>query len=205
MNARWRLTGALLFGLAGAGCTNTVVRPPTAGDQAAAFLLDHGQHASLVLERERGLVRYTYGEWGYYVAGRKGLGRASGTLFGANQAGLGRRPLAGPPELVAVRRHMRVRVEHAWRIDVPAQRAATLGGRLDALFSRQGATRTYNAGYDLTFVRHPAAYHVANNSNHMTGKWLRALGCEVTLATPFSVWSVRDARAGDGADTAPDQ
>ncbi len=190
-----RLSRALLFGVLATGCTNTVVPPPPADEQAAVFLLDHGQHASLVLERAPGVARYTYGEWGYYVEGRKGLARASGTLLGTNEAGIGRRALPAPPSLAAIRRHLRVRVEYAWRIDVPASRAARLGRRLDALFVDNTASRTYNARYDLTFVHHPAPYHMGNNSNHMTARWLRALGCEVTLTTPFSVWSVRDAPA----------
>jgi len=186
-----------------AGCTNTVVPPAPAQDQAAVFLLDHGQHASLVLERDEGLARFTYGEWGYYVDGRKGPARASGTLFGTNAAGIGRRALPGSPDLDGIRHHLRVRLERAWRIDVPAERAAMLARRFDALFADNAATRTYNARYDLAFVRHPAAYHMGNNSNHMVGKWLRALGCQVTLTTPFSVWSVRASPAERAAAGTP--
>lgn len=187
-----RVVAVLVGCVLTAGCTNTVVRPPPADEHVAAFLLDHGQHASLVLEHDRGLARYTYGEWAYYAEGHKGSGRAAGTLFGANEAGLGRRRLPGPPAVAAVRRQLRVRVEHAWRIDVPAERAALLGERFDALFADATAKRTYNPRYDLAFVRHPSTYHLGNNSNHMVGQWLRRLGCEVSLASPFSVWSVRD-------------
>jgi len=174
-------------------CSNTVVRPPVPDEPATAFLLDHGQHASLVLAHDGRLARYTYGEWAYYVEGRQGPLRASDALFGANEAGLGRRVLSGPAELAAVRRHVRVRIEHAWRIEIPVERARALGERFDALFAQRGATPTYNARYDLTFVRHPATYWLGHNSNHVTGEWLRALGCEVTMRTPFSVWSVESA------------
>ena len=174
-------------------CTHTIVAPPTPSRPATTFLLDHGRHASLVLPHEDGITRYAYGHWGYYALNRTGTLRASGTLFGANQAGLGRKRLPGPPTLSAVQEQVRVPIEAAWRIDVSHERAAELVARLDAIFQERANTLTPNPLYDLEFVHHPTPYSVGHNSNHATGEWLRALGCRVRMAGPFSSWDVEGA------------
>ena len=64
--------GALLA-LGVAGCTTVVVPPARVVEPAQVALLDHGRHASLVLETaEGGMVRYPYGDW--MPAGRPGPG-----------------------------------------------------------------------------------------------------------------------------------
>jgi hypothetical protein len=190
---------ACVGGLA-AGCSHTVVPPASPTDPVSAFLLDHGQHASLVLERDTGLTRYTYGHWGYYAEGRTGSVQASGALLGAGEAGLGRRSVPGPPELANVEREVLVRVEAAWEIEVARERARALGVRFDRLFAASAA-HTYNARYDLDFVRHPQPYHLGHNSNHIAAQWLSTLGCRVRLNGVLSVWSLRpprDAASGAG-------
>ncbi len=179
-----------LGSLLGAACTHTVVPPSDPQRPTAAFLLDHGRHASLVLEREAGLVRYTYGDWSYYARNRTGTLRASGTLFGSNRAALGRKAVPGEADVEAVKRRVLVPVEAAWHVEVARARALALGHRLDAIFREGAAGLTYNPLYDLEFVPHPEAYHVGHNSNHVTGEWLRALGCRVRLRGPFSDWRV---------------
>jgi hypothetical protein len=182
---------AIVLVLLGAGgCTNTVVPPAGPAQPGAVFLLDHGRHASLVLERENGISRYSYGHWGWYVENRTGPLRASGTLFGSSDAGLGRRHLPGPADLDNVRRRVRVPIREAWRIEVSAGRSNDLGDRLDGFFSDHADSHTENPLYDLEFVRHPDPYHAGHNSNHMVARWLRELGCEVRMHGPFSMWTV---------------
>lgn len=171
-------------------CTNTVVPPAEPANPTAAFLLDHGRHASLVLEGPDGITRYSWGDWYYYALNRTGPLRASGTLFGANTAGLGRRRLPGPAEQARVRRQVAVPIEALWRIDVPGENARRLHGRLDRRFRDARATRTANPLYDLEFVQDEQPYNVTSNSNHRVGEWLRELGCEVRMAGPFSSWRV---------------
>lgn len=171
-------------------CTNTVVPPAEPARPVAAFLLDHGRHASLVLERGDGMTRYAWGDWDYYALNRTGPFRASGTLFGANQAGLGRKRLPGPAEQARVRRQVAVPIQAMWRIDVPADRARRLHGRLDRRFLDERETLIANPLYDLEFVHDPKPYNVTSNSNHRVGEWLRELGSEVRMAGPFSSWRV---------------
>lgn len=171
-------------------CTNTVVPPAEPARPVAAFLLDHGRHASLVLERGDGMTRYAWGDWDYYALNRTGPFRASGTLFGTNQAGLGRKRLPGPAEQARVRRQVAVPIEAMWRIDVPGDRAHRLQERLDRRFLDERETLIANPLYDLEFVHDPKPYNVTSNSNHRVGDWLRELGSEVRMAGPFSSWRV---------------
>lgn len=69
-------------------------------------MLDHGRHASLLMERADGsMVRYAYGEWEWYALGRTGPARAFAALFVPSEAALGRKELAGPltPETARAR------------------------------------------------------------------------------------------------------
>jgi hypothetical protein len=172
-------------------CTNTVVPPAEPANPTTAFLLDHGRHASLVLEGPDGITRFAWGDWDYYALNRTGPFRASGTLFGANAAGLGRRRLPGPAEQARVRRQVAVPIEALWRIEVPGDNARRLHERLDRRFHDARATRTANPLYDLEFVQDEQAYNVTSNSNHRVGEWLRELGCEVRMAGPYSSWRVQ--------------
>lgn len=191
-----RCTALLAAVLATGACSNTV-RPPAPGPEPrVAVLLDHGRHASLVIERADGITRYAYGQWAWYVENRTGPLRASGMLFGPSEAGLGRRHLPGPATLAAVRRQVRVPIEAAWRLEVPPSRAEALARELEGIFRAHAATRTRNPLYDLEFVHHPEPYGIGHNSNHMTAEWLRALGCEVDMGGPFSIWSVERAAPG---------
>lgn len=192
---RLRPCAIAVAGLLAAGCTHTVVAPDEPARPVSAFLLDHGRHASLVVPAEQGLTRYAYGDWSYYARNRTGPLRASGTLLGSNRAGLGRRRVPGDAALDAVRRRVRVPVEAAWRIEVAGARATALARRLDRIFRQQARSRIDNPRYDLEFVHHPAPYNVGHNSNHVTGEWLRALGCRVRMRGPFSAWRVRGASA----------
>ncbi len=181
---------AALTAVLATACTNTVVAPAEPERPVAAFLLDHGRHASLVLERADGMTRYAWGDWDYYALNRTGPFRASGTLFGSNQAGLGRKPLPGPADQARVRRQVAVPIEALWRIDVPGERARQLHERLDRRFDEERATRIANPLYDLEFVQDRQPYNLTSNSNHRVGEWLRELGCEVRMAGPFSGWRV---------------
>lgn len=169
-------------------CTNTVVPPVDPERPVAAFLLDHGRHASLVLEHDDGMTRYAWGDWDYYARNRTGPLRASGTLFGNNRAGLGRKRLPGPADRASVRQQVAVPIVASWRIEVPADRARRLHARLDRRFRDEHRTLTANPLYDLEFVHDPKPYNVTSNSNHRVGAWLRELGCEVRMAGPFSNW-----------------
>ncbi|MDZ7828945.1 MAG: hypothetical protein U5K33_05470 [Halofilum sp. (in: g-proteobacteria)] len=174
-------------------CTHTVVAPADPARPVSTFLLDHGRHATVVIEQEDGLTRYSYGHWSYYAELQMGPTRASGAIIGSDQAGLGRRQMSGAPGIYNIRRQIPVVTEAAWRIEVGADAANRLVDRLDSIFREQHATRIENRLYDLEFVHHPDAYRLGHNSNHVAGEWLRALGCEVEMHGPLSSWQVKNA------------
>ncbi len=174
-----------------AGCGTWTVMPPPAPERPLPiFLLDHGRHASLVLPRADGMVRYSYGHWDWYVLNRNAPYRASGVLFGRSEAGLGRRVLPGPARMAWVRRQVRVPIEYAWRIEVEAAQANRLDRRLGELFAGQADALIDNPLYDLEFVPHPTPYSLFHNSNHQVAEWLRKLGNTVEGGGPYSRWRV---------------
>lgn len=186
-----RATVAIVLSVLLAGCAHTVEPPREVAEPVPVFLLDHGRHATIVLPRSDGIVRYAYGEWEWYALDRTGPLRALDTLLLPTAAALGRRVLPGPPTLDAVHAQVRVPIEHAWRIEVERARARALDDALTALFEDNLDTRVQHPGYDLEFVRHPDAYRVGHNSNHVVAGWLRALGCRVETRGPGSTWRLR--------------
>ena len=62
---------------------------------------------------------------------------------------------------------------------------------VEARFSKRLEARVYNARYGLHFVKDDERYVCFNNCNHATVRWLRELGCGVTGAAGFSIFSVR--------------
>lgn len=176
-----------------AGCAHTVEPPRNVVEPVPVFLLDHGRHASIVLPRGEGGVRYAYGDWAWYALDRTGPLRALDTLLLRTPGTLGRRTLPGPPTLDAVRLQVRVPIEHAWRIEVERARARALDDALTARFAEGVARRVQSPLYDLEFVPDPAPYSIGHNSNHVVAEWLRALGCRVRMRGPWSAWRVSPA------------
>lgn len=180
--------------LALAGCTTVVTPPPEPEDPVPVFLLDNGRHASLVIPYRNGLVRYAYGEWDWYAANDTGVFRASGVLFTTGRGALGRRVFDGPLAMETVRRVVRVPIEQGWAIRVPGAKRAALVRDLERIFERAPDEHLHNPLYDLTFAPHPDRYNAATrNSNHAVIRWLQALGCQVDVGGPFSIWRVEAA------------
>ncbi len=186
MRTLWLLLSALVLG----GCSTTVVVPPPPPEQPrAVFLLDHGRHASLALETAEGaLVRYSYGEWGWYAERRTGAARAVAALLVETPAALGRRRLPGPAQEAALRRQLRVGIEQLHRFDAEAEAVDRLQLELDTLFAAAPTAPLYNADFDLEFVPHPVDYSLRYNSNRAVADWLRQLGCSVSGNPVLSRW-----------------
>lgn len=193
--ARLRACAVPIMALLTAACTHTVVAPSDPARPVSAFLLDHGHHATVVVEHDGRLIRYSYGHWTYYAELQTGPARASGAILGSSQAGLGRRQLAGPARIEGIRRQIPVVTEAAWRIEVGADAATRLVERLETIFRTGRGSLIHNRLYELDFVHHPDDYSLGHNSNHVASEWLRALGCEVAMHGPHSNWRVENAAA----------
>jgi hypothetical protein len=92
--------GVLASTLALCGCVATVIPPPKTDQSRPAYILDHGQHTSLVLSTaDDGLVRWAYGDWSWYAAGDRRPMRAIPVLLARTPAALGRQAIDAEPIL----------------------------------------------------------------------------------------------------------
>jgi len=181
----------IIVGLAAlAGCTNKVQGP---GDlfrkPVTVFLVDQGRTSSIVLPREDGtMVRWAFGQWGWYAIGNNGPVDAVWALFIPTSGTLGRAKLTGP----ATEKHVREVVhdiEFVYPIVVEREKAERLDKELEEEFARQSAIQVINRKNDMTFVKF-SWYHGFHNSNHQTCMWLEELGCRVRGSTLISSWEV---------------
>lgn len=175
-----------------AGCAATIVPPATVSRPAKVAVLDHGRHASLLLETPQGMVRYAYGEWEWYALGRTGAGRAMAALFLPTEATLGRRRLPGPLTAENAARQVSEGFEDIVIVVAEADRVQRLAGRLDALFAAGEGRAVHHPGHDLTFVPIPQSYSLGRNSNLVLAEWLQELGIRVDNPGVFSIWRRAD-------------
>lgn len=187
-----RLLAIGLLTLLLSACSATVIPPPNPSDPVTVVLLDHGRHSSLVLpDVAGGALRYSYGDWDYYVLRQTDLASGARALLRATPAALGRQQLSVAPESEALLRALHVEVVQAWRIEVERNRVASLRDDLEHQFASALDTRIYSPWFGVDFVRHPTPYTLNHNSNHLVGVWLTELGCEIRGQPVLSSWTVR--------------
>lgn len=150
-------------------------------------VIDYGYHSSLVLPRpEGGSVEYAYGEWDWFALNRDEWFHVFATLCCPNTGALGRRRLAAPPTIPALREI--VRCEEMLEFRVARPRADGLLRRLEEDFQRRIETRVYNPAVQLEFVHSDVDYCFLVNCNHMLGRWLLELGCGLGGCASFSTF-----------------
>ncbi len=179
----------LVAGLCGCGATVSV--PPVENGVGAA-LVDHGRHASLVLETKgHSMLRYAYGDWNYYALAKQGKAETSRAALLPTTAGLGRRQWQGRLDRLSVADRLREGFEEIYVFQVDRRRAVDLITHLEAIYTGNLETLHENRLYDLSFVHHPQNYTLFNNSNHKVAEWLEKLGCTVSGPALSSSWEVR--------------
>ncbi len=168
---------ALIGVVALSGCVTVVDCPPVA-EARVAVLLDHGRHASLVVEDASGTpIRYSYGDRRWYADEDFSLRSGFAALFRNTPAVVTRIPIDAPPDAAAIAQASGWVNEHAYGFEVDAVRADELLKRLDRLFKNEGF-----------IAPHPEPYTAFGNSNHKVAAWLEELGCDVRPLSPFSRW-----------------
>jgi hypothetical protein len=174
-----------------AGCVGRVMPPPAPDEPVDIYLLDHGRHSSLVLPREpSGKVRYSYGEWGWYVEGRRHLLAGAAAMLWPTTSGLGRMEheevtLPGDFSLLAPEGLVR-----AYPLEAELDRVAALRQELDAHFDAPHIEPVFSEEFGLEFVPYPRGYWMAHQSNLVTAEWLRRLGFEVRGIPWLSNWEI---------------
>ncbi|UYG05642.1 hypothetical protein OCT51_09875 [Halomonas sp. LR3S48] len=188
---RW--LGAGLGALLLAGCVGRVLppEPRSLAEPVDVYLLDHGRHSSLVLPREEGgVVRYSYGEWRWYVEGRRHLPAGAAAMLWPTKSGLGRGVY---PEISSPGQFHRLAPEgltdvHAFQAE--AARVMALRRRLDEHFEQAASEPVPSEEFGLEFVPYPRRYSAVHQSNLVVARWLLALDVDVHGSPWFSNWRV---------------
>jgi hypothetical protein len=168
----------LLVGLSLAGCTTTIIAPVNPENPTPVFLIDHGQHASLVLPYDdHRLVEYAYGEWNWFAKNRTDSPNTIPALLLPTRGAFGRRTLQGAEDVGDLQAAYPDKIIEP--IDVPMARMLALLDELEARFAENADTAVLKPEKDLTIVEDDTSYHIFHNCNHVTAGWLRDLGCEV--------------------------
>lgn len=174
MAASARLAVLLILALLALGCGGTI-RPPAHVDRpVTVYVKTDVRHASVLLPRPRGTgyVEYTYGDWRYFALADTRLAAGVAALLASPQATLGKRE--HPPKFAEQLNGARL-----LPVTVDGRRAEALAMTLEARFRRRSDTLLYNDLYGVAFVKDDERYHLFNNCNHITARWLRTLGCRV--------------------------
>ncbi|QVL50452.1 MAG: hypothetical protein KFB96_08520 [Thiocapsa sp.] len=189
-------SGVLLCTLFLYGCVATVFPPPKTDHSRPVYILDHGRHTSLVLgTADQGLVRWAYGDWGWYAEGDQRPLRAFPVLLLRTPAALGRQSLHTAHDPEAIRAAVPVVTDRVFVIHADAARIDRLQARQEALFAsglQQGWLE--NPAFGFVFVPHPAPYRIDNNSNHMVANWLTQLGCVVQGHPMLGSWRIAESQ-----------
>ncbi|GGX77241.1 hypothetical protein GCM10007160_00540 [Litchfieldella qijiaojingensis] len=172
------------------GCAGRVTPPVVLHEPVDVYLVDHGRHSSLVLPRGQGLVRYAYGEWGWYVMGRRGTLAGMSAMLWPTRGALGRRifpdlAISPFPTWVAPEG-----VEEVFSLQAEAARVEQLQRELDRAFDAGSDQVHYHEGYDLEFVPYHRPYWLGHQSNLVTAQWLESLGFEVAGIPWLSNWHI---------------
>lgn len=175
---------------AGGGCvTTTIVPPPPSGDDVPVFVTDYGRHSSVILPAKEGhWVEYAFGDFNWFALSKTRQTDAARAMLWSAGSTLGRRQLelADDPAAVAA---------ETWaakviRFEAPRDKVHALIDRLDTDFFARHDTVTFNPASSMWFVRSREPYHALHNCNHLTARWLRALGCDIRGTAAFSKFRV---------------
>lgn len=174
------------------GCSGRIVPPPAPETPRAVFILNHGQHSSMVLEDKQGnLMRYSYGDWRYYAEGNTGFWSGLRAIFFPTKAALGRKALAGPATLENVQQQVIIPTKNVLSLQAEAAAVDALKQKLDAIYQQNQKSKRYRPDYDLDFVHHPMTYSLRHNSNQVIGQWLTELGSEIRGWPLLSNWQLQ--------------
>lgn len=189
--------GIAFLVLAMTGCVGRVVppEPRTLSEPVDIYLLDHGRHASLVLPREQGgVVRYSYGDWRWYVEERQNVFTAASAMLWPTSAGLGK-AVHDDIGIDQPRHFSRLAPEGVsgiYPLQAEAERVSALQKRLDGIFADADSEPVRSESYGLAFVPYARRYSAVHQSNLVVASWLRELDVEVQGSPWLSNWQVAE-------------
>ena len=184
---------ACAFASASAGCTTTIIPPPPSGDDVPVFVTDYSRHSSILLPAPEGHYNeYAFGDFNWFALSHTTAGDAIHAVFASAGSTLGRRQLKLTDNIDAVVHD--TDAETVIRLKAPRAKVNQLREQLDADFFARHDTVTYNPDSGMWFVRSREPYRGWHNCNHLTARWLRALGCDIRGTAMFSKFRISPRR-----------
>lgn len=173
------------------GCSALITLPERVREPRTVQLLQHGRHSSLLLTAaDQSRLRYSFGDWAWYVESDQSLASGSRALFKDSKGALGRQIVAAttPGENLAAK--VGVGIGKAYLFQVEAAQVDALLATLEQQFTASQSVPFYSAERHLSFVPHSRPYTFNYNSNHQVADWLRALGLQVQGNPAWGNWRV---------------
>ncbi|APX94993.1 hypothetical protein BWR19_10635 [Halomonas sp. 1513] len=172
------------------GCAARVTPAVDIDTPQPVYLVDHGRHASLVIPHREGLTRYSFGEWDWYVEGRRGTLAGLSALLWPTDSGLGRMDhditeAAPLPARVTPEGRQRV-----YELSAESERVEALRQRLDAFHAAAPEPPVYSETFGLYFVPYDRDYWAGHQSNLKVVEWLEELGLDVQGSAWLSRWRI---------------
>ena len=178
-------------------CTTTIVQPTKPSEPVKVYLINHGYTSSLALPTpDGGMIRYVYGDWNYYALGNRGLLDALFALFWPTRGTLGRQRIDGASDVESLRSQVGVEIQQIHTLEVERSEVERLTTRLEAILEGQRESLVVNVANGMEFGHHPQTYNYFHNSNHVTARWLKELGCHVHGPAFSSRWEVSPPATG---------
>ena len=177
MNAAAWLIFSVIATLIG-GCSATIVLPKAPVDPTTVYVADYARHSSLVLPRpDGGWTEYAWGEWDWYARGNAHWYQAPRAMFFSDRSTLSQRNFGAKKDAHALQRALGA--NHLLAIQCSRERVEALRNRLNEHFSRNSLTLMHSDYSEMDHVQDDEHYWAFHNCNHVTARWLRALGCDV--------------------------
>jgi hypothetical protein len=174
----WLLACGFWLLLTTTGCSGTIHPPAAASDPVTVYVADYGRHSSLVLPTNNGgYVEWAFGDWDWFALGHTKWYDAMHALIWSPQSTLGRRVLGPQTNDEALCNALNA--ERVLPIEVPADCAAALMDQLDLRYLKHASTQIHSDYSYMDHVKDAEFYNGLHNCNHITVRWLRALGCRV--------------------------
>lgn len=184
---------ALLLLLLIGGCSAIISAPETLHQPREVQLLQHGRHSSLLLTAaDQSRLRYSFGDWAWYVESDQSLASGSRALFKDSKGALGRQIVAATTAGENLAAKVGVGIGKAYLFQVEATQVDALLATLEQQFTASPSVPFYSAERHLSFVPHSRPYTFSYNSNHQVADWLRTLGLQVQGNPAWGNWRVKE-------------
>jgi hypothetical protein len=161
------------------GCTWKIIPPKEASSPVSVQISEYGRHTRLALPDESGrhFIEYGFGEWNYYGLEKRGNMDGLRALLGLGQGAFSRRVL--PATQKGIFNSMAAGAARSESIQVESSKVSLLRDRLETRWKSNAEHLVTRSWDSVPVSRDPARYHLFNNSNLATARWLEELGCEI--------------------------